>query len=132
MSVLSGGDQYDEQDLQRLFKLVWIDTKSRANSEVDNGRGSVDFQVTRGEYDTTLVEFKLTTSSSLKNNIENQVEIYAAANNTDKYFTVIFYFNEAEKIKLDRILSKLGRHDDDRIFIIDASDKISASKVKTN
>jgi len=128
----NGQRVYDEKDLQRLFKLVWIDTKSRANSEVDNGRGSVDFQITRGEFDTTLVEFKLTTSSSLKNNIENQVEIYAAANNTDKYFTVIFYFDEAEKRKLDRVLNQLGKFDDDRIFIIDASVKASASKVKSN
>jgi hypothetical protein len=127
----NGQRVYDEKDLQRLFKLVWIDTKSRANSEVDNGRGSVDFQITRGEFDTTLVEFKLTKSSSLKNNIENQVEIYAAANNTDKYFTVIFYFNEAEKITLDRVLEQFGKLDDDRIFKIDASPKVSASKVKT-
>lgn len=126
----NGQRVYDEKDLQRLFKLVWIDTKSRANSEVDNGRGSVDFQITRGELDTTLVEFKLTTSSSLKNNIENQVEIYAAANNTDKYFTVIFYFNEAERKKLERVLNQLGKLDYDRIFKIDASPKVSASKVK--
>lgn len=127
----NGQRVYDEKDLQRLFKLVWIDTKCRANSEVDNGRGSVDFQITRGEFDTTLVEFKLTTSSSLKNNIENQVEIYAAANNTDMYFTVIIYFDETEKRKLDRVLKQLGKLDDDRIFIIDASNKVSASKVKT-
>ena len=121
-----------EKDVQRLFRPFWVHSVSSFNSEVANGRGSVDFLVTRGKHDTTLIEFKLASSSSLKNNIENQVEIYAAANNTDKYFTVIFYFNEAEKRKLDRVLSQLGKLDDNRIFIIDASNKISASKAKTS
>ncbi|MGL1959430.1 MAG: hypothetical protein OCD00_19295 [Colwellia sp.] len=121
-----------EKKLQYLFKFVWANTESCVDAEVDNGRGSVDFKISRGERDKTLVEFKLASSSSLKNNIENQVQIYAAANNTDKYFTVIFYFNEAEKRKLDRILFQLGKLDDDRIFIIDASNKVSASKAKSN
>ena len=34
-----------EQDLQLLFKLTWYATPSDVNSEVNNGRGPVDFKV---------------------------------------------------------------------------------------
>ena len=51
------------------------------NREVNNGRGPVDFKSFLGR-DKCLIEFKLASNSSLKRNLEKQVDIYEAANQT--------------------------------------------------
>lgn len=83
-----------EKDLQLLFKLTWFATIFDVNAEVNNGRGPVDFKISKGDLDKTLVEFKLASNSKLKQNIANQVQVYEAANNTNQSMKVILYFNE--------------------------------------
>ena len=63
-----------EKDLQLLFKLTWFATIFDVNAEVNNGRGPVDFKISKGDLDKTLVEFKLASNSKLKQNIANQVQ----------------------------------------------------------
>lgn len=70
------------------------------NAEVNNGRGPVDFKISKGDLDKTLVEFKLASNSKLKQNIANQVQVYEAANNTNQSMKVILYFNEIEYKKV--------------------------------
>lgn len=48
-----------ESDLQIMYRLTWFATPSDVNREVNNGRGPVDFKISRGSQDSTLVEFKL-------------------------------------------------------------------------
>jgi len=45
-----------EDDLQILFRLTWFATPSDVNREVNNGRGPVDYKISRGNIDKTLVE----------------------------------------------------------------------------
>src|SRR5205085_7441314 len=71
-----------ESDLQILYRLTWFATPSDFNSEVNNGRGPVDFAISRGSKDKTIVEFKLAKNSKLKQNLESQVKIYEEANRT--------------------------------------------------
>src|SRR5262249_7679926 len=73
-----------ESDLQILYRLTWFATPSDFNGEVNNGRGPVDFTISRGSKDKTIVEFKLAKNSKLKQNLENQVKLYEQANNTRK------------------------------------------------
>jgi hypothetical protein len=70
-----------EDDLQLLYRLVWFRSASDVNREVNNGRGPVDFAVSRGSLDKTLIEFKLGSNSHLKRNFEKQVAIYQKAAN---------------------------------------------------
>lgn len=123
-----------ESDVQYLFKLVWENSESSVDSEVKNGLGIVDFKIARGRKDTTLVEFKLGSNSSLERNVENQTEIYAAVNQTEKHFTVIVIFSEADQIRVNKILEKLGKLDDEKIYIIDGrrDNKHSASVAKSH
>ena len=65
-----------EEDLHILFRLTWYGTKSDVNREVNNGRGPVDYVVSRGRVDKSLVEFKLASNPQLKRNLESQVKIY--------------------------------------------------------
>jgi hypothetical protein len=78
-----------EEDVQIMYRLTWRGTPSDVNREVNNGRGPVDFKISRGSNDKTVVEFKLAKNSHLKRNLEKQVEIYKQANQTEKSITVI-------------------------------------------
>ena len=118
-----------EEDLQIAYKLTWFAASSDVNREVNNGRGPVDFKISRGSKDKTLVEFKLASNSQLARNLQNQVEIYEAANNTNNSFKVIMYFTEAEHDKVQSILRTLKLDNSRNIILIDArsDNKPSAS-----
>lgn len=119
-----------EADLQLMFKLTWFATPSDFNSEVDNGGGPVDFKISRGFKDKTLVEFKLASNSKLKQNLAKQVERYAEANQTDKAIKVILYFDKSELAKTQRVLKELGLKEGKTIILIDARKRLSASNIK--
>lgn len=119
-----------ESDVQILFRLTWFATVSDFNSEVNNGRGPVDFKVSRGQADKTLVEFKLAKNKQLRRNLEKQVGVYEKANRTRRSLTAIFYFNEAELNRVQGILRELKLDKDESVVLIDcrADNKPSASK----
>jgi hypothetical protein len=68
-----------ESDLQLLFRLTWFGTPADVSREVNDGRGPVDFKVSVGVFDKSLVEFKLASNSKLRANLEKQVPIYQKA-----------------------------------------------------
>ncbi len=119
-----------ESDLHILFKLVWEGSLSSVDAEVNNGRGPVDFKVSRGANDKTLVEFKLASNPQLERNIENQVAIYENANKTTQSYKVILFFTSHDEAKVRRILQRLKVQQDVGIILIDAraDNKPSASK----
>lgn len=119
-----------EEYLQIIYRLTWYATSYDINREVNNGRGPVDYTVSRGAKDKTLVEFKLASNSKLKQNLANQVKIYEEANSTDSSIKVILYFNQDELIKVHSILKELKLDQDKNIVLIDAGKKDSASIVK--
>ena len=104
-----------------------FDTIASVDSEVNNGRGPVDFKVSNGRKDVTLVEFKLT--RTLKRNLEKQVDVYKNANQTDRAIKVVLYFTDAEEEKTHKILNDLGLTGNPDIVLIDArANKVQASK----
>ena len=121
-----------EADLQVIYRLVWFGTHLDVNREVNNGRGPVDYKVSYGTNNSTLVEFKLASNSKLKNNLAKQVEIYKAASDSKRAIKVIMYFSAEEELKVISILNDLGLSENDDIILIDArnDNKSSASNVK--
>ncbi len=119
-----------ETDAHVLYRLTWFASTSDLNSEVNNGRGPVDFKASRGSADKTLVEFKLASNPQLKKNLLNQVEVYKKANQTKKSIKVILYFTEPEYEKVLRILKEIDATGDSDIVLVDArqDNKPSASK----
>lgn len=119
-----------EKDLQLLFALVCAEsTPFDVNREVNNGRGPVDFKVSKGSQDKTLVEFKMANNKKLKKNLENQVEIYQKANPGAAGIKVIIYFDEKEEKRARGIIAELGLSGNENIVLIDArkDNKPSAS-----
>ena len=119
-----------EADAHVLYRLTWFASTSDLNSEVNNGRGPVDFKASRGSADKTLVEFKLASNPQLKKNLLNQVEVYKKANQTKMSIKVILYFTEPEYEKVLRILKEIEATGDRDIVLVDArqDNKPSASK----
>jgi hypothetical protein len=119
-----------EADLHIMYRLTWFATRFEVDREVNNGRGPVDFKISKGNADKSLVEFKLASNSQLKRNLKNQVAIYEKANDTNSSIKVIVHFSDEQLEKVLAILSELkliGRRD---IILIDANseNKPSASK----
>lgn len=118
-----------EKDLQILYNLVWYGTPSDVSPESNSGRGPVDFKISRGATDKTLVEFKLASNTNLKRQLKNQIAIYEKAHDTKRSIKGILYFSEKELRKVRRILSQLKMKADKDVVLIDArsDNKPSAS-----
>jgi len=118
-----------EETIQRIFRLTWFATPFSVDSEVNNGRGPADYKISYGERDSTIVEFKLAASSSLKKNLLNQTEIYKKASKTINDIKVILCYTNGEIAKVNRILRSIKQESAENIIIIDATKKLSASLV---
>lgn len=112
-----------------MYRLTWFASPSAAIREANEGRGPVDFRISRGNKDNALVEFKLASNSKLKQNLAKQVEIYKRAHNTKKAIKVILFFSSEEETKVRNILQELKIEKDKYIILIDArnDNKPSAS-----
>ncbi|MDE2107054.1 MAG: hypothetical protein KGL39_58145, partial [Patescibacteria group bacterium] len=118
-----------EEDLQIMYRLTWFASTFEIDREVNNGRGPVDFKASKGSKDKTVIEFKLASNSKLKKNLQHQVEIYEAANNTSKSIKVILYFSDSEYERVFKTLKELNLLDRPEVITIDAGrdNKPSAS-----
>lgn len=130
MFCVGGNPIKREEDLQIIYRLTWYASDFDVNRETNNGRGPVDYAISKGANDKTLIEFKLASNSKLKQNLENQVKIYEEANNTKSSIKVILYFDAIEYTKVQKILKELKLEKDKNIILIDAGRKASASNVK--
>lgn len=119
-----------EEDLQIIYRLTWFASDFDVNREANNGRGPVDYAVSKGSKDKTLIEFKLASNSKLKQNLAKQVEIYEQANSTTNSIKVILYFDNSELRKVNKVLKELKIENKADIILIDAGRKTSASNVK--
>lgn len=90
----------------------------------------MDFKVSAGALDKTLIEFKLGSNKALKRNLEKQVTIYEAANRTHSSVKVIVFYTVDDEKRVTKILKELGLENDESIVLIDAraDNKPSASK----
>lgn len=127
---IDGNPMKREEDLQIIYRLTWYASDFDVNREVNNGRGPVDYAISKGSSNKTLIEFKLASNSKLKQNLEKQVEVYEKANNTSKSIKVILYFDAFEFNKTMKILKELNIDKLPNIILIDAGKKISASNVR--
>jgi hypothetical protein len=109
-----------ESDVHILFRLTWFATDTDVTREANDGRGPVDFKVSRGSRGKTLVEFKLASNSQLKRNLKNQVDVYKKASDAERALKVILFFSAAERTKVRKILRELKMDADPAIILVDA------------
>lgn len=109
-----------EEDLQILYRLTWLGSANDVSREVNDGRGPVDFKVSHGAIDKTLVEMKLASNSKLKQNLEKQTDIYQKASDASHALKVIIFFSQSEEGTARSVLKELKLDTDDKIYLIDA------------
>jgi hypothetical protein len=68
-----------KRDVHILFRLTWFASSFDVQTEANSGRGPVDFSISKGSANKSLVEFKLASNSQLASNLEHQTEIYKKA-----------------------------------------------------
>jgi hypothetical protein len=119
-----------EEDIHILFRLVWFGTAMDVSREVNDGQGPVDYKISYGKQDKTLVEFKLASNSHLRDNLQNQLEAYKKASDTEQGYKVIFYFSDRDLLRVQEILTELKMSDNPDIILVDARPKKSASLLK--
>jgi len=119
-----------EEDLHILYRMTWFASASDVTREANDGRGPVDFKVSLGSKDKTLVEFKLASNSQLKRNLKRQASVYEKASDAKETIKVIVYFTAAEKKRVDAILKELKMASDRNVVLVDArkDNKSSGSK----
>ena len=119
-----------EKDLQILYRLVWFGTPSDVGAEANDGRGPVDYKISRGATDKTLVEMKLARNTGLERNLEKQLPIYQAASDAKNGIKAIVFFTKEEEQRATGILDKLGILNHKDVVMIDAraDNKPSGSK----
>ncbi|MDR3717991.1 MAG: hypothetical protein P4K98_04265 [Bryobacteraceae bacterium] len=119
-----------EEDLHILYRLTWFATPSVVTREANDGRGPVDFLVSQGPADKTLVEFKLAKNSQLERNLKNQTPVYEKASDAETSIKVIVYFSVAERRRVEGILKNLKMDGDKNVILVDArkDNKPSGSK----
>ena len=113
-----------------ILWAIWAGKQScfQIAQGVNNGRGPVDFKLSQGSKDATLVEFKM--ARTLKRNLEKQVDVYKNANRNPPAIKAIVFFTDEEMEKVYKILNDLGLTGKPGIVVIDArkNNKIQASK----
>lgn len=109
-----------ETEVQLYFGLAWFGSAFDVNREPNNGRGPVDFKISIGAADKSLIEFKLASNRQLKRNLQNQVEIYKRANDTATAVTVIVAYTAAEHDRVIAQLHELNLQAREDIIVIDA------------
>ena len=118
------------QRVIHLSGLSYIKANNLAMScEPDEGRGSVDFKVSRGQ-DITIIEVKLSSNPDYRHGYEEQIEEYGKAENTDKMVYVLIDLGNPERIKTIQKLNKKSlaqRKKTPKVVIINAREKDSAS-----
>lgn len=125
-----------EKIVQRIIHfsgLCYIQTNNLALScEPDEGRGPVDFKVSRGQ-DVTIIEVKLSTNSEYCNGFKYQIEEYGKAENTDNMIYVFIDLGNSGRVKtIEGLYAEnlnKGRKMPE-LIIIDAKEKVSASITK--
>ncbi len=119
-----------EEDLHVLYRMTWFASVSDVTTEANDGRGPVDFKISMGSKDKTLVEFKLAKNSLLKRNLQKQVEIYKKASDAQSAIKVIVHFTREELKRVEAILKELDLTGDKNIVLVDArrDNKPSGSK----
>jgi ribosome-binding ATPase YchF (GTP1/OBG family) len=109
--------------------MTWFATQVDVSREVNDGRGPVDFKISKGT-EKTLVEFKLAKNTQMKRNLQKQTEIYAKASDAAGSIKVIVYFTAEEHKRVWAILRALKMETAANIVLVDArmDNKPSGSK----
>lgn len=121
---------YDKLLPFAVVPIAYIQANNLSLScEADEGRGPVDFKISRGQ-DITVIEVKLSSNGQYMHGYDTQVEEYAKAEQTDNMVYVLVDVGNPGKVK--KVLDRYNRDIDEgkkvpEVIMIDSTSKESAS-----
>lgn len=131
--ILDASSQKREKILQRVIHLsglAYIKANNLSMScEPDEGRGPVDFKISRGQ-DITVIEVKLSSNGQYLHGYEVQIEEYAKAEQTEKMIYVFVDIGNPGRLKNIMNLHERKMDEDEKVpdlIVIDSTSKESAS-----
>ncbi len=127
---LGGKPLERESDVHVMYRLTWFGSSLDVTREADDGRGPVDFKVSDGQVDKTLVEFKLAGNPQLKRNLASQARVYERASDAKRTIKVIVYFTKSQLARVERILKELQLTGSEDVVSVDARNDNKASGSK--
>ena len=131
--IENAGTQKREKILQRIIHLsgqAYIKANNLSLScEPDEGRGPVDFKISRGQ-DITVAEIKLSSNAQYMHGYEVQVEEYAKAEQTENMVYVLVDVGNTRR--MEKFINRYNLDIDERkivpeVILIDSKSKKSAS-----
>lgn len=132
--IISVDSRNREKVIQRVIHgqaLAFIEAnRLDISCEPNEGRGPVDFKVSRGD-DKTIIEVKLSSNSQYLHGYEVQIEEYGKAERTDQMIYVLIDLGHPLKIKKIRELHDKRYNDGEdlpTLVVIDSTEKKSASR----
>lgn len=129
-SLYIRGKPLQEKQLQLMFKMATYNSLFDYNSEVNNGRGSIDFTISFGSKNKIGLELKLASNKKLRKNLLNQGRVYGSDSNLKHVIKIIFFFSDADFKRIVKILKEINKSiDNEEIFLVDCRKKDSASNV---
>ena len=132
--ILGVDSRNREKVIQRVIHgqaLAFIEAnRLDISCEPNEGRGPVDFKISRGD-DKTIIEVKLSSSNQYLHGYEVQIEEYGKAERTDQMIYVLIDLGHPLKIK--KILELHDKRYNDgedvpTLIVIDSTEKKSASR----
>lgn len=130
----------NEKGVQVLFNIIanlyLENTNIVVNSEVDTGRGSVDFYFSIGKENRALIELKFGNHQRYTDGINYQLPTYLKAEDADLGVFVLICYSEEQNEKSNKLYESAGdlskEYDKDiRFERVNASGMLkSASKIK--
>lgn len=105
--------------------------------EVNNGRGPVDFKLSKGQKEKFLIETKLSTNKNLIHGLKKQLTTYMEQEKAQKsIFLVLEVSSEQKDInRVNKLIEEYNKQGNDikkqiELIIIDATPKASATRIK--
>jgi hypothetical protein len=132
--IISVDSRNREKLIQRVIHgqaLAFIEAnRLDISCEPNEGRGPVDFKVSRGN-DKTIIEVKLSSNSQYLHGYEVQIEEYGKAERTNQMIYVLIDLGHPLKIKKIQELHDKRYNDGEdlpTLVVIDSTEKKSASR----
>ena len=113
-----------------IAELKCRDVDVDLSRESNNGRGPVDFKMSKGHEAKVVVEVKLTSNSRIKNGLRKQLPEYMKAENAKHGFYLVVDLNNSGFTKIEKEFSIFeGECDNIELCLVDGNIKPSASKL---
>lgn len=106
-----------EADVCQQILLAFAGSTFKLSPQVHIGNARCDFELSKGAFDSTIIEVKCAANRSLKKNLLYQS--YIDSHRANQNVFVIVYFTDKEKSRMERLLKELQMDAREDVICVD-------------